>query len=388
MVELFLAWTNNASGGAIVPNMNCGDSKASAPKIAPRILVCGWSGADNIGDELLTKAVVQMLRANGAVPLVVSRDPKITAALHDVETLAWGPRGWPRILLNRTRFGVGVDGVCVGPGGIIQDSSSVWSLPGHFVAPLLLRKLGRPLVGVGLGADTLKRKASRWLLRAVLHDTELVARDPRSVAALADANLIATDAADLVFGLETAPKARSSEILVALGPVATPRRFLPTRGTLRVRVPTRLPELLNSLAGRLDASIAFATFRGPRDRRFAELLAANITRDWAILPHDINEQVGRIASARLLLTNRYHPLVIAARCGTPTIVCSPETKLLSLVEQLPSSPIIKLNDWSKLLDCEVPEPGFGLSLNSLEAHQEALRHLVANCASGKNGASS
>ena len=360
---------------------------APAPAVrgVPRILVCGWSGAGNIGDELLTSAVVSDLRGLGAIPIVVSRDPVATSALHGVEALHWGPRGWLSRLtrgLRGDRDKAAVDGVCVGPGGIIQDSSSVWSLPGHLLTPRRLRRIGKPVVGVGLGAEPLSRRSSRGLLRAVLKDVPVVARDEASAASLAAAGVEANVGCDLVFGLDLEPLPRRAEIVVAVGPYVTPGRLRPAGRRLRADDPSLFVTAVGAVARRLGASVALAAFRGKRDLDHARLLASRLRADTEVLAPNIDAQVERIRSARLLISSRYHPVVVAARSGTPTIVCSAEPKVSSLTEQLSSPLVTRIDDWSALPDCELAEPGSPVLPDGLGLHREALRRLVESSLTG------
>ena len=347
---------------------------------APRILVCGWSGAGNVGDELLTRAVVGVLREAGAIPVVASRDPETTSRLHGVETVAWGPRGWLSALAAgraRTR-GPRVDGVCVGPGGIIEDWSSLWSLPGHLGAPRWLRRLGKPVAGVGLGAEHLVRESSRRLLRGVFENAAVVVRDAASAAALAAVGVEATVGCDLVFGLDLGPQARRSEIVVAVGPAVAPGRVRPASRRLTADDPSPLATALDALAARLDTSIALAAFRGQRDRDYAQLIAAKCQRPAEILKPDIDGQVDRIRSARLLISSRYHSVVVAASSGTPAIVCSTQAKLSSLVAQLGTPLIREIDGWSALSTCDVVAPtDVPVVPEGLDTHHAVLKRLVA-----------
>lgn len=330
-----------------------------------------------MGDELLVSVVVDCLRTAGAVPLVASRDPQTTSRLHGVESVAWGPHRWCRSLADGA--GRGVDGVCVGPGGIIQDSSSIWSLPGHLAVPAWLARKGKPVVGVGLGALPLKRASSRRLLRSVLCDAPVVVRDSESAAAMAQAGVEAAVGCDLVFGLGLGPLERRAEIVVAVGPSAAPGRLRPASRRLPAEDPALLAAALGALAKRLQARVALAAFRGERDRRYAQLLAARIGQDAEIVGTDIDTQVDRVRAARLLITSRYHPLVVAARSGTPAIVCSTEPKIVSLVDQLAGPLTIRIDDWSALTSCGLPEPGDPRLVGGVEAHHEVLHRLVAAC---------
>ena len=348
----------------------------------PRILVCGWAGAGNVGDELLISAVVDCLRSAGAAPVVASRDPTTTSGLHGVKSVAWGPWGWRRALSKRKGSGWGgpIDGVCVGPGGIIQDWTSYWSLPAHLLAPLRLARRGKPVVGVGLGAEPLRRRSSRRMLRSVLQGSLVVVRDSASAAAMAAAGVDATVGADLVFGLDLAGLERRPEIVVAVGADAAPGRLRPASRRLTTVEPSLVAAALGALAERVDASIVLACFRGAPDREYAQLLASRIRQHTEILGPDIDGQVDRVRSARLLVSSRYHPVVIAARSGTPAIVCSTEAKLNSLVAQLDSPLVAKIDDWSELSACDLEEPGDPVVPQGVGLHHDALRRLVAESA--------
>ncbi|HCH80534.1 MAG TPA: hypothetical protein DFK16_07190, partial [Acidimicrobiaceae bacterium] len=50
--------------------------------VRPRVLVCGWSGAGNVGDELLTEVLSTRLRSAGLDPVIRSVSPNATAAAH------------------------------------------------------------------------------------------------------------------------------------------------------------------------------------------------------------------------------------------------------------------------------------------------------------------
>lgn len=372
---------NNASSGASVRPMSESTTDTVVGGV-PRILVCGWSGAGNVGDELLASAVLDVLRANGAIPVVVSRDPQTTTLLHAVETVPWGPRGWPRMLSRGHKRSLRVDGVCVGPGGIIQDSSSVWSLPGHLVGPSWLRRMGKPLVGVGLGAEPLKRASSRRLLRGVLKDTTVVVRDLESAAAMAEAGIEATVGGDLVFGLDLDPLPRRNEIVVAVGPRVVPSFLRPASRHQQHDDPTLLSAAIGAVARRFEANVVLASFRGERDQKYAKLLVSRIRHDVEVLSVDLKAQVDRVRSARLVITNRYHPAVVAARSGTPAIVCSTESKIASLVDQLDCPLVAKIDDWSELSDCEPTEVGEPVIPAGFGLHHDALRQLVAAANTG------
>ena len=82
--------------------------------VRPRVLVCGWSGAGNVGDELLTEVLPTRLRSAGLDPVIRSVSPNATAAAHGGVAVA--QRGFASV-----RAAFTVDAVVLGLGGIVQD---------------------------------------------------------------------------------------------------------------------------------------------------------------------------------------------------------------------------------------------------------------------------
>ena len=195
---------------------------------------------------------------------------------------------------------------------------------------------------------------------------------------MAAAGVESSVGADLVFGLDLDPLQRRPEIVVAVGPDAAPGRLRPAGRRLAAEDPSLVAAALDALAQRVGASISLASFRGERDRAYAQLLASRIRHDTEILGPDIDAQVDRIRSARVLVSSRYHPVVIAARSGTPAIVCSNETKLDSLVAQLDGPQVTRIDGWSELSACELAEPGEPVVPQGVGLHHDALRWLVAD----------
>lgn len=297
--------------------------------------MCGWAGAGNIGDELLTRAIVGLLRAAGAAPVVASRDPAATRRLHGVDAVAWGP--------GAGRAVGAVDGVIVGPGGILQDDSSLWNLPGHLAPALRARARGLPVAAVGVGAEPLRRRSSRALLRRALAGRPVVTRDEASTAALIAAGIDATTGVDLVFGLDLdIPSGGdrppgTGEVLVAVGPRVRPGLLLPAARRLEPPPIAAVVAAIERLAEREDAPVALAAFRGRRDRDVAEDLAARLTVPCRTVPATVDAHVAAVAGARVVLASRYHAVVLAARAGVPAVVVSSEPKLVSLAADLPGA---------------------------------------------------
>jgi len=334
----------------------------------PRILVSGWAGAGNVGDELLTRSLVAQIRANDAVPVVASRAPESTAALHGVESVAWGPKG--RATLRS------VDGVCLGPGGILQDSSSLWSLPGHLSVPGAARRRGIPLAAIGVGAEPLRRRSSGWLLRRVLAGRPVVTRDSDSSAALAAAGLDPTTGADVVFGLELPAVERRREIVVSVGGTVGSGVITPARRRIRPAPIGLIAEAVDRLASRLDATVVLTRFRGARDAAAAAELADRLRSPSEVLSDDVDEHVRRVCGARVVVSSRYHPIVLAARAGVPALAVSTQAKVRSLAVQIGSPGVQIFDSWDDVGRAETPEAVPPAVLEGVAVAHEAVGALV------------
>jgi polysaccharide pyruvyl transferase CsaB len=334
------------------------------------VLVCGWAGAGNVGDELLTRAVVGQLLAAGARVVVASRDPDETEARHPgVDAVPWGARGLRRM--------GSVHGVCVGPGGILQDSSSLWSLPGHLVMPWRARRRGAAIAAIGVGVEPLRRRSSARWLRTVLADVPVVTRDAESTSALASVGIVSTTGADLVFGLAMPTVERRSEIVVSVGPSVRPGRIAPAARRLEPAPAAPIARALDELAARLDCRIVLTRFRGRRDHEAARSIAARIRADVEILDDDVDAHVRRVAGARLVVSSRYHPIVLAAASRTPALVVSSQAKLMSLVDQIDDPSVRRVTSWDHLGGSTVgPVPSAVCVPSGIEAANRALIELV------------
>jgi len=315
--------------------------------------------------------MVGRLQEAGARVVVASRDPVATEAQHvGVDAVPWGARG----LRHMGR----VDGVCVGPGGILQDSSSLWSLPGHLVMAWRARRRGAAIAAIGVGAEPLRRRSSTWMLKRVLADAPIVTRDSGSSAALVAAGLHPTTGVDVVFGLASPEVQRRAEIVVAVGPSSRRGVFVPAARRLVPAPADAIARALDDLASRLECRVVLTRFRGRRDHDTARAVAARLDTEHEILDNDVDEHVRRVSSARVVVSSRYHPIVLAVAAGTPVLVLSTQPKVISLAEQVDDPLVTRVVSWSALAGSSVPSATSSPPIPSgLDAAARAVRQLVS-----------
>jgi polysaccharide pyruvyl transferase CsaB len=344
-------------------------------KERPRILICGWAGAGNVGDELLTRSIAQMVIEAGGQPVVASRHPLATEALHDgVEAVPWGIRTlWA---------GRSCAGVVVGPGGIIQDSSSIWSLPGHLLGPIVHRWRGMRVTGIGLGAEPLRRRSSRWMVRRALGGVAPIVRDDESAAAMALAGVDAVVAPDIAFALApvVGPQPAREEIVVSVGGAVAPGSFLPAAKRMVTDDPAEVAASLDTIAERMGLSVAFVSFRGQRDTDFARLVESEMVTPSRLIVPSLDDSVVAVARARVVVSSRYHAALVAVQSGVPCVVISDQAKLRSLVRQVADVDRIQLvNGWGSLAAIEPAQAVTPYVPIGVDLLLTQVRDLVTRC---------
>ncbi|RMH67865.1 MAG: hypothetical protein D6683_17490, partial [Actinomyces sp.] len=289
------------------------------------MLIGTWSGAGNVGDELLTGWAIRQVRARGGDLVVTSVDPATTRRIHGpVATVPWGIRPLPR--------DVRVDAVVVGPGGIIQDTSSVWSLPAHLARALHARRRGLPVAGVGLGAEPLRRGISRRLVAAAFSGAVgVTVRDEESAAALAGADVAARVAPDVVFDevgpADRVPAEHRRGLVVAAGPHVRPGRLRPARRRLVADPVDEVAAAVEAVAAHVEGPVTLVAFRGERDREWLARLAARVPGARLDDGTDPGRARRLVTGAAAVVSSRLHPCVLAVAAGVPCLAVSTQAKV-------------------------------------------------------------
>ncbi|HYP40781.1 MAG TPA: polysaccharide pyruvyl transferase family protein [Chloroflexia bacterium] len=130
-----------------------------------RIVLLGWYGSENLGDEAVLQAVAEALQERGFTDLyVLSVDPAKTQAKL---SLPAGPRApWSLQALHAMW---GAKALVLGGGGLIQDGTSVYNLPVYTLFVLVARLFGLKVVGWGLGVEPIFTLLGKLQARYICH---------------------------------------------------------------------------------------------------------------------------------------------------------------------------------------------------------------------------
>lgn len=341
-----------------------------------RLVISGYYGFRNAGDEAILAALLQGLRERfpDAALCVLSADPQETAARHGVATAQrWSAREVWRAL-------GAADALIQGGGGLLQDTTSVRS-PLYYLGVLRLARLRRVPAMVfaqGLGplrGGLLRRLTARELTRVAA----ITVRDERSLeelTALGVSRPQAALAADPAVLLRPAPGNIEASLAAAGVEAGAPRALLALRPWPGAE---RAVAACAALAGRLadhhGLQVVAAPFQAPQDVELAGALAA-AEPCVRILPPlaDPAELVAHVAAARLVVTMRLHGLIFAASQAVPAVGISYDPKLDAFAARARRH-VIRLEDCTADVLIEPAEQALDEAETGVDARRATAREL-------------
>lgn len=351
--------------------------------MSARVLLSGYYGFKNLGDEALLEVIVeQMRRRFPATQLeVLSATPQITAA-------TYGVAATPRWDWRAVRAAIGrADVVLSGGGGLLQNGTSLRSLlyyatilreairarrktmvfaqsigPLDFWGRLVVRQCCK-----GLDRATVRDERSRRLLQ------RLVPRTP------------VERTADPVF-LYDLPEGSGELEAEGLGPESGPYLIVSVRKATAFREGAAvLARAVDRLALRHGVRGAFLPLGGAADAAASTDVIRACASNPVLLPECTLERAASIVrGARIVIGMRLHSLVLAARYGVPFLTMAYDPKVAALCEDLeyPLDPLwapgaVRLTDAAidALVDRLAVE--HDAIAQRLVQHRESLRALAA-----------
>lgn len=318
-----------------------------------RVLVVGFYGAPNIGDEVLLDIVVRHIQALGGELIVASIDPTQTQRMHNVDAVALTDIGSiARALLQ-------CDALIMGGGGIFQDHHpfnldavyvpSSNDIAGYARPMLLARQIGIPVYIWGHGVGPLRSAPAQILVRELFEHAEAVSvRD--------------TESRDLLQAIGV-----RRDIVVAADPGWQFRRFHPLpeaphgHASLTLVVVVRewgKGDWKTSLAAALrdvvpdNWRIHWLAFQAETERSGAlsdlpligelRALVGDRRADELIIPKDAEEAWDLLARADAVFSMRLHASVLALLAGRPTAGLEYDPKLSHAHEMAQMPDVLRL----------------------------------------------
>jgi polysaccharide pyruvyl transferase CsaB len=349
------------------------DRDAGTPAVASgrmRVLVCGWIGSTNLGDELVFAGVRRLLATRQARVAAVSVDPARTWAQHGVAAI--DHRRIDRIAAATRR----ADLVVWGGGGLVQDETSPFNLPYHLSRAWLALLAGTPVIGLGLGVGPLHSAVGRRLARTLAHAAAVTVRDQPSLEELAALGVPARLAADTAVHLASPPAPLSAAAFRPLSAPPDPASGTPASAgaprpeevavvSLRpwggggARIPVgwgrppgepawfvpRVAGALDDLAATSGLTIRFVALQTDRDHALHRRVAARMRRPSELRTPTLGSVLEEVARARLVVAMRYHAGLAALLGGRPAALIGYSPKVAALADVLgPGGQLLPFDD--------------------------------------------
>ncbi len=340
-----------------------------------KVLISGYYGFGNIGDEAILASTVSAIRAKDpSIRItVLSKSPRETARTYGICAV---PRMSFAQVVGALR---GSDLVIFGGGSLLQDSTSFRSLVYYLSILFLSHLLNKPVVVYANGIGPLTSKTGRNLTRIALSRVkQITVRDFESRDLLRDigVNRHIRVTADPAFLLEPAPPARVDEILeaqkvghvsvwLALRPGKAPGTFYRSlaNSAARFRTLGLEPCLLIMQERDLGLVESFNRYLGEKGERPVPFLSG-------LTPA---EALGVLQKGEFCVGMRLHTLILSARAGVPYLGVEIDPKIGAFC-RMTGCPVLP----NPTLSCSDPEAAVMALAGEREALSRDLGNLLPN----------
>lgn len=292
-----------------------------------RLVLSGYYGFDNVGDEAILYAIITALReADPAVDIIVlSNQPEQTAAQYQVKAVnRWKIKEIIRAIRSS-------DGLISGGGSLLQDKTGNRSVIYYSAVMWIAKWLRKPYYVYAQGIGPLQSKRNQAIVRRTLTGSRLLTvRDEESKQLLERIGVTKPieQVPDPVLGLS--PDADGAEErLVAAPYIAVSVRDWPSEHHYK----QELARSLDMLAAD-EYPIVFVPMHGEHDAKASEETRQLMTAEATVAPHEaaIMEKIRWIAGSELLIGMRLHALIFAAVGETPFVALSYDPKIDSFAK--------------------------------------------------------
>ena len=308
-----------------------------------RIVVSGYYGSRNAGDEAMLAAMLEVL--GDLEPqlniTVISASPVDTAARHGVESVSW--LDFPAIAKALR----GADLLISGGGSLLQNVTSRRSLYYYLAIISLAHMLGTKVMLYAQGIGPIRGSMARKVMRFVANKVELITvRDKGSLSELASLGITEPEiesTADPVLAIHPVDKEAGRAILKSYhADGAKPVVGISVRDWRhRHHFKEVLAEVSDRVVRELDARVVFLPMQHPEDVYAAESVAELTKEPCTVLKDEYTtaEFLSLVGNMDLMLGIRLHALIFAGVMGVPMLGISYDPKIDRFLASIGESPV-------------------------------------------------
>lgn len=308
-------------------------------KYVKSVLMSGYYGFDNSGDDAILKAVVKDLKKlNDDLSItVLSKNPKKTEEMYPVKAVN---RFSVSDVINAIKS---TNMLISGGGSLLQDVTSSRSLWYYLAVMAMAKMYNKPVMVYANGIGPINKKFNRYLTKLVLNKVDIITlRDNMSrdyVEGLNVKNKEIYVTADPVFTLEPSPKNVIDKIFSDEG--------IPTEGQLigiSVREWKKAENLEEKVANTIDyliknygASVVLIPMHYPEDLEFSNKVLNLVNEDGCYLlkkKYSVEEIMGVIRELDIIVAMRLHSLIYAATQSIPMVGLVYDPKVEGILDSI------------------------------------------------------
>ena len=342
------------------------------------ILISGYYGFDNIGDESILRAVINSIRARlpECTLTVLSHDPAGTREKYGVEAV---DRMAPLEILRAVRR---CDMLISGGGSLLQDVTSSKSLLYYLSIIRLAKHYGKKVFIYSQGIGPIDRPGNRRSTARVLRTVDgIVVRDERSANLRAEIGVPREKVvitADPVLRMPRVDTARGAEALRKAG--VPEQRKLTVGWAIREKDPDSafVGEVMKSirwLKETYDAESVLIPFHYEEDLAVCRAIAGRLDGAAVCLQEKYlsEDMLSVIGNMDILIGVRLHSLIYAAIMGVPMLGVSYDPKCTAFLRSVGQEPLATRESFT----ADAFEAGFA---QALERGEEQTRTVSAHVA--------
>lgn len=259
-----------------------------------KVLVSGYYGFGNTGDEAIALAITRELKKQGHTPVLLSENPAETARLYGCQSVARMKPGalLPALLSARV--------VLSGGGGLLQDKTSRRTLSYYLGIIRLARLLGKRTVVFNQSVGPLSDSGKKQVASACA-GLRMIVRDKGSLDLLRNMGMRAELGGDPALLLHPSPEVTRDPHRVIIAPRGDVTESLPAlrRTVKRLREQGRRVVVLSFMPDQDDGA------------------ARSLDGDELVSTRDPQVALDAIAASGFVIGVRLHALILAAAAGVP-----------------------------------------------------------------------
>lgn len=325
--------------------------------INKNVLVSGYYGFDNSGDDAILKAIVKEIkRRDENINInVLSKNPLKTEEMYTVNAL-------DRFNLVEVIKGLRESDLLISGGGsLLQDITSTRSILYYLAIMKMAKCLRKPVMIYANGIGPIDKRINRFLTKRILNKVDLITlRDEGSldfIKSLGVKNKNVYVTADPVYNLDPSDSKRTDEIFNIEG-ISRDKKLIGVsirawKGANDIVGNMKLA--LEDIMEKYDYNILLIPMHYPEDLEIAREVEAALSSDRVFIlreAYSVEDIMGIISQMEIMIAMRLHSLIYAATQKIPMVGISYDPKIDGILDSLSIENVVDVHglDHRELID--------------------------------------